>query len=45
VVSDITASFGSIATTALLALASQAHDWIGMFSLGLNKGYDNQDFF
>lgn len=45
VVSDITASFGSIATTALLSLATQARDWFGMFSLGLNKGYDNQDFF
>jgi hypothetical protein len=45
VVVDITAGFASIGTTALLALASQAYDWVGLFSLGLNKGYDNQDFF
>jgi hypothetical protein len=43
-VSDITGRFSGVATTALLALASQAHDWFGEFSLGLNKGYDNQDF-
>jgi hypothetical protein len=44
-VADVTGGFASIGTTALLALASQARDWIGMFSLGLNKGYDDQDFF
>jgi hypothetical protein len=44
-VSDITAGFAAVGTTALLSLASQAHDWWGLFSLGLNKGYDNQDFF
>ena len=45
VVSDIVGKLSSIAITALLDLASQAYDWFGLFSLGLNKGYDNQDFF
>lgn len=45
VVQDITGGFSALSTTALISLASQAHDWIGLFSLGLNKGYDNQDFF
>src|SRR6201999_3476270 len=45
VVLDIVGGFASIGTTALIALASQAYDWVGLFSLGLNKGYDNQDFF
>jgi hypothetical protein len=45
VVSDITGKLSAIATTALLDLGSQAYDWFGLFSLGLNKGYDNQDFF
>jgi hypothetical protein len=44
-VADITGGFASIGTTALIALASQASDWVGLFSLGLNKGYDDQDFF
>lgn len=44
-VSDITGRFAAVGTTALLSLASQAYDWFGLFSLGLNKGYDNQDFF
>ena len=45
VVSDITGGLASIGVTAILALVSQAYDWFGLFSLGLNKGYDNQDFF
>jgi hypothetical protein len=45
VVSDIIGKLFSILTTALLDLASQAYDWFGLFSLGLNMGYDNQDFF
>lgn len=44
-VKDIAGQLSSIGTTALLDLVSQAHDWWGLFSLGLNKGYDNQDFF
>jgi len=45
VVSDITSKFASIGITALADLFSQNYDWWGLFSLGLNKGYDNQDFF
>ena len=45
VVSDIMGSFSSLLTNALVDLAAQSHDWFGLFSLGLNVGYDNKDFF
>src|SRR5205085_7734962 len=35
-VSDITGGFSAIGTTALIAVFSQAYDWMGLFSLGLN---------
>lgn len=44
-VSDILGSLVSIGATMLLNLGTQSRDWWGLFSLGLNKGYDNQDFF
>ncbi|MEK6791545.1 MAG: zinc dependent phospholipase C family protein [Deltaproteobacteria bacterium] len=44
-VSDILGELVSLVTNALINLAEQANDWWGLFSLGLNKGYDNQDFF
>ena len=45
VVSDILGDLGSLLTNALIDLAAQSHDWWGLFSLGLNVGYDNKDFF
>jgi hypothetical protein len=45
VVADIMGSLSSLLTNALIDLAAQSHDWFGLFSLGLNKGYDNKDFF
>ncbi|TAN61116.1 hypothetical protein EPN18_07280, partial [bacterium] len=44
-VSEILGELVSLVTNALINLAEQAYDWWGLFSLGLNKGYDNQDFF
>ncbi|MBS1911227.1 MAG: zinc dependent phospholipase C family protein [Bacteroidetes bacterium] len=45
VVSNILGSLSSLLSNLIIDLASQAHDWWGYFSLGLNKGYDNKDFF
>lgn len=45
VVADIMGSFSALLTNALLDLALNSHDWFGLFSLGLNVGYDNKDFF
>lgn len=45
VVSDILGGFSSLLSTVVMDVASQSKDWWGNFSLGLNKGYDNQDFF
>ena len=45
VVSDILGDLSSLLTNALIDLAAQSHDWWGLFSLGLNVGYDNKDFF
>ena len=44
VVSDILGSLASIEILALMDLLSQSQDWWGKFSLGLNRGFDNQDF-
>src|SRR5438034_458686 len=35
----------SLLMNALIDLVAQSHDWWGLFSLGLNVGYDNKDFF
>jgi len=45
VVSDILGQLSSLLTSALIDLVTQSHDWWGLFSLGLNVGYDNKDFF
>lgn len=45
VVGEILGGMVSIGATALTDLATQSYDWWGFFSLGLNKGYDNQDYF
>ncbi|HYW73989.1 MAG TPA: zinc dependent phospholipase C family protein [Pyrinomonadaceae bacterium] len=45
VVSHIMGSLSALLTNALIDLAAQSHDWWGLFSLGLNIGYDNKDFF
>jgi hypothetical protein len=45
VVGEILGDLGSLLSNALIDLAAQAHDWWGLFSLGLNVGYDNKDFF
>jgi len=45
VVSDIMNSLSSLLMNALLDLVTQSHDWFGLFSLGLNVGYDNKNFF
>lgn len=45
VVADIMGSLSALLTNALVDLAAQSHDWFGLFSLGLNVGYDNKDFF
>ena len=45
VVSDIFGKLGSLLMNALIDLVAQSHDWFGLFSLGLNVGYDNKDFF
>jgi hypothetical protein len=44
VLSDILGQMAAIGFVALEDLVTQSRDWMGMFSLGLNKGYDNQDF-
>jgi hypothetical protein len=45
VVMDIIGKLSSIGTNALVDLVAMNYDWWGLFGLGLNKGYDNQDFF
>jgi len=45
VVADIMGSLSSLLMNALIDLVAQSHDWWGLFSLGLNVGYDNKDFF
>src|SRR4051794_1918117 len=45
VVTDILGKLSSIGTNALVDLVVMNYDWWGLFGLGLNKGYDNQDFF
>src|SRR3954452_598808 len=45
VISDILGQLSSIGTNALVDLVVMNYDWWGLFGLGLNKGYDNQDFF
>jgi hypothetical protein len=45
VVSDIVGQLATVFTDAILDLATQAHDTWGEFSLGLNRGVDNQDYF
>jgi hypothetical protein len=45
VVQDVMGKLSSLLINALLDLAASAHDWWGLFSLGLNKGFDNRDFF
>jgi hypothetical protein len=45
VVSDIMSGLSSLLINALIDLVAQSHDWFGLFSLGLNVGYDNKDFF
>lgn len=45
VVSEIFGDLSSLLINALIDLAAQSHDWFGLFSLGLNVGYDNKDFF
>lgn len=44
-VNTILGDLGSLLTNALIDLVAQSHDWWGLFSLGLNVGYDNKDFF
>ena len=44
-VSDILGELSSLVTNALINLAEQAYELFGLFSLGLNRGFDNQDFF
>jgi hypothetical protein len=44
-VSDINNGLNSLLINALIDLVAQSHDWFGLFSLGLNVGYDNKDFF
>src|SRR5207249_7838201 len=41
VVSTILGDLGSLLSNALIDLVAQSHDWFGLFSLGLNIGYDN----
>jgi hypothetical protein len=43
-VGDITGELGSILVTLLEDLAIDFMDWWGLFSLGLNKGYDEQAY-
>jgi hypothetical protein len=38
-------SLSSLLINALIDLVAESHDWFGLFSLGLNVGYDNKDFF
>jgi len=45
VVSDIMSSLSSLLINALIDLVAQSHDWWGLFSLGLNVGFDNKAFF
>jgi hypothetical protein len=45
VVQTVVGELSSIGIFALVDLASQSNDWWELFSLGLNRGYDNQDFF
>jgi hypothetical protein len=44
-VKDVLGGLASIGVNLALDIASQSKDWFSFFSLGLNKGYDNQDFF
>jgi hypothetical protein len=44
-VSEIFGELISLVTNALTNLVEQSNDWWGLFSLGLNQGFDNQDFF
>src|SRR5690349_8554437 len=45
VVADIMNSLSSLLLNAIVDLVAESHDWFGLFSLGLNVGYDNKDFF
>lgn len=45
VVQEDLSKFSALLTTAILVIASQSSDWFGLFSLGLDRGYDNKDFF
>jgi hypothetical protein len=45
VVRDVLGGLVSICSNVITNVVSQGHDWFGLFNLGLNKGYDNQDFF
>jgi hypothetical protein len=44
-VGDITGELGAIITTALEDFLVQQNDWLSFFSLGLNKGFDEQAYF
>lgn len=44
-VGNITGELGDILITALEDFVSQQRDWWSFFSLGLNKGYDEQAYF
>jgi hypothetical protein len=43
-VAKISSEFASIAIVGLEDTVTQAHDWFELFSLGLNHGFDNQDY-
>jgi len=43
-ISKVMSQFSSVFLIAIEDLASQSSDWFAMFSMGLNKGIDNQDF-
>ncbi|HLO18823.1 MAG TPA: zinc dependent phospholipase C family protein [Anaerolineales bacterium] len=45
VVGEVLGELSSLLSTALLDLVTQSHDWWGLFSLGLDIGFDNKDFF
>ena len=44
-VNKVLGDFSALLTNALIDLVAQSHDWWGLFSLGLNVGYDDKDFF
>lgn len=44
-VADIMGGLSSVLTNLIVDLAAQSHDWFGLFSLGLNVGYDDKAFF